>query len=184
MRDGERRQFVRREGGHVLALLTDRYLAADDAAGVGDEDDALALGRSAKQPVDARLQARLLLHLARRGGLQHLAGVDEAGREGPAAALGLVGAVTEDDASVQLDDDPDSNLRVLELDLSAAWADRARLAEDKALLEVSGAVRAEVWHGITVTSNKSCVRRGTCIPKAALQVDDFDGFAAHATPTA
>ena len=79
--------------------------------------------------------------------LEDLAGIYVAGREGPAADLGLVAALPEDDATVLLDDDADRDLRVVEADVAAARAGRPRPTEGEALLQGGAALRTEGSHG-------------------------------------
>ena len=136
-----------REGTNFEAFVAGDELAADGSAGVSDEDLTLAGGGvSAKQVLDLDAKVCLFLDLTLGRFLQHLADVDEAGRKGPHAGLGLVGAAAEDDLASLLDDDANGDFRVFEVDVTAVPTDATDAAKDLLLFKKSAADEAVLPH--------------------------------------
>ena len=144
MREGERRQRVWREEAHLLALRPDVDAPRGNACRVGDEDHALARPRvGAEQPLNAHVEAGLLLRLARGRLFERLAGVDEAGGEGPLAQMGLMIAAHEQQAPSAAGEHANGYLGLVEVDGAALRTDLAPATEDGATAERHPALRAE-----------------------------------------
>src|SRR5437868_6351607 len=98
VRESELRQIARRKGPDLERFIAGVEITANRGPGIGDKDRSVARPRiGTEEPIDADLNAGLLLDLAPRRCFELLPRVNEAGREGPAPEHGLVVTPPEHD---------------------------------------------------------------------------------------